>query len=222
MARNLTKRQAEILEYIQEQILRSNTTPSLVEIAQKFGIRSPNGVRNHILALEKKGYITRSADKARSIQLVIPPPGTVSRIITSAKKKIWTKRHYFFYLPVYISLRTRKSYSFFIDAYARELEREVRRIAANHDWEILELTIMPDELTIALIASPDHSVERIVRNLKNFTLSLALKHPVHFHGKQIWASGFAASTDRWGLNQLREHHRQSLVGKDDQSKQGES
>jgi REP element-mobilizing transposase RayT len=154
--------------------------------------------------------------------VIIPPPGTVSRIITSAKKKLWAKRHYFFYLPVYLSMRTRKAYPFFIDAYAQELEREVRGIAANHDWEILELTIAPDELTLALIASPDHSVERTVRNLKNFTLPLALKHPVHFRGKKIWASGFAASTDRRGFNQLREQHRQSLVGKDDQPKKGDS
>lgn len=221
MGRTLTKRQAEILEYLREQILHRNTTPSLVEIAQTFGIRSPNGVRNHILALEKKGYIKRAADKARSIQMVMPPPRMVARIVTSAKKKIWAKRHYFFYLPVYVSLRTRKSHPFFIDAYVHELEREVRRIAVNHDWEILELTIAPDELTLGLIASPDHSVERIVRNLKNFTLSLALKHPVHFHGKRIWASGFAASTDRWALSQLREYHRQNLFDKDDEAKKGE-
>jgi len=51
---------------------------------------------------------------------------------------------------------------------------------------------------------------------------LAVKHPVHFHGKKIWASGFAASPDRRGLNQLREQHRQSLIGKDDLPKKGAS
>ena len=65
MSRELTDRQTEIFEFIKEQILVNKIAPSIMEIGQRFNINNPNGVRNHILSLEKKGYIKRTVDKAR-------------------------------------------------------------------------------------------------------------------------------------------------------------
>jgi len=214
MATELTKRQEEILEYIQLEILQKKMAPSLMEIGQKFKINNPNGVRNHILALEKKGYLKRSVDKARSLQIVKPSPARISRVITAAKKKIWRKKYYFYYLPVYINLRTRKGYPFFVGPYSQKLEKKIHSIAVNHGWEILELEILPDQVTIGLTVSSDHSIERIVRNLKHCALALELKHPVHFRGKKTWSSGFAASTDPWILKELTAEHKKSLKQRD--------
>ena len=66
MAKGLTRRQAEILEFIVERIREDRLPPTIAEIGGYFGISSTNGVNDHLLALEKKGYITRSS-KARSI-----------------------------------------------------------------------------------------------------------------------------------------------------------
>jgi repressor LexA len=68
MARGLTKRQQEILNFIIENIREDGYPPTIAEIGERFGISSTNGVNDHLLALEKKGYIERSS-KARGIHV---------------------------------------------------------------------------------------------------------------------------------------------------------
>lgn len=64
----LTDRQQSILDFIVEEIQRIGYPPTLREISTQFGISSTQGVRRHIDALEKKGYITRESG-ARSISV---------------------------------------------------------------------------------------------------------------------------------------------------------
>ena len=68
MAKGLTRRQADILQFIIECILKQGYPPTIAEIGDRFSISSTNGVNDHLLALERKGYIERSS-KARSIQV---------------------------------------------------------------------------------------------------------------------------------------------------------
>lgn len=68
MAKGLTRRQATILRFIIECIRDQGMPPTIAEIGTQFGIASTNGVNDHLIALEKKGCITRSS-KARSIQV---------------------------------------------------------------------------------------------------------------------------------------------------------
>lgn len=68
MAKELTKRQSEILHYIVERIRNDGMPPTIAEIGQRFKISSTNGVNDHLVALERKGYITRTS-KARSIHV---------------------------------------------------------------------------------------------------------------------------------------------------------
>lgn len=68
MARGLTKRQAAILQYIIDRIRDGGLPPTIAEIGAHFKIASTNGVNDHLLALEKKGFIERTS-KARSIHV---------------------------------------------------------------------------------------------------------------------------------------------------------
>ncbi len=68
MAKGLTKRQGEILEFIIDCIRDNGMPPTIAEIGVRFNISSTNGVNDHLVALEKKGYIERSS-KARSIHV---------------------------------------------------------------------------------------------------------------------------------------------------------
>ncbi len=68
MAKELTPRQAVILEFIIESIRDHGYPPTIAEIGAKFGISSTNAVHDHLVALDKKGYITRSS-KARGIHV---------------------------------------------------------------------------------------------------------------------------------------------------------
>lgn len=71
----LTARQREIFDFLREKIVARGYGPTVREIAQHFGISSPNGVTCHLKALEKKGLISREAYMSRAIQLTeVPQP----------------------------------------------------------------------------------------------------------------------------------------------------
>lgn len=64
--KNLTERQAEILNFIKHHTTVLGYAPSLRDICQQFDM-TINGAREHLLALEKKNAISRVAGKARTI-----------------------------------------------------------------------------------------------------------------------------------------------------------
>ena len=68
MAEELTIRQKEILDYISLSISDRGFPPTLREIGQHFGIRSTNGVSDHLKALEKKGFLAREDLKSRAMR----------------------------------------------------------------------------------------------------------------------------------------------------------
>ena len=66
----LTKRQKEILDYIESFIDARGYAPSFEEIAESFGYSSLATVHEHLSNLERKGYIRKSYNESRSIELV--------------------------------------------------------------------------------------------------------------------------------------------------------
>jgi repressor LexA len=64
----LTDRQKEVLEFIQRSIDARGYPPTLREIGEHMGIRSTNGVNDHLKALEKKGYLAREDLKSRALR----------------------------------------------------------------------------------------------------------------------------------------------------------
>jgi repressor LexA len=66
----LTKRQKEILDYIESFIDDQGYAPSFEEIAESFGYSSLATVHEHLSNLERKGYIRKSYNESRSIELV--------------------------------------------------------------------------------------------------------------------------------------------------------
>jgi repressor LexA len=72
----LTKRQAQTLDYIRQSIEERGYPPTLREIGEFMGIRSTNGVNDHLRALERKGYLRREDMKSRALRLVSQQPET--------------------------------------------------------------------------------------------------------------------------------------------------
>lgn len=64
----LTHRQQMVLEYIRRSITDRGYPPTLREIGAFMGIRSTNGVNDHLRALERKGYLTREDMKSRALR----------------------------------------------------------------------------------------------------------------------------------------------------------
>jgi len=70
----LTKRQAQTLDFIRQSIEERGYPPTLREIGESMGIRSTNGVNDHLRALERKGYLRREDMKSRALRLVSQEP----------------------------------------------------------------------------------------------------------------------------------------------------
>ena len=66
----LTERQQMVLDYIRQSITDRGYPPTLREIGARMGIRSTNGVNDHLRALERKGYLTREDMKSRALRPV--------------------------------------------------------------------------------------------------------------------------------------------------------
>lgn len=84
----LTQRQEQTLDFIRASIRERGYPPTLREIGEHMGIRSTNGVNDHLRALERKGYLRREDMKSRALRLVdepeeeVPDSGSSENMVT--------------------------------------------------------------------------------------------------------------------------------------------
>lgn len=76
----LTDRQREILDFITRSIAKRGYPPTLREIGSHFGIKSTNGVNDHLRALEKKGYLQREDLKSRALRPIVSASSEIVEI----------------------------------------------------------------------------------------------------------------------------------------------
>ncbi len=69
MSDELTPRQRQILEFIQDAIAANGLPPTRAEIAEALGFRSANAAEEHLRALQRKGVLALIAGSARGIVL---------------------------------------------------------------------------------------------------------------------------------------------------------
>src|SRR5437764_6290113 len=67
---SLTKRQREILTYLATYAEEHGYAPSFEEIAETFNYNSLATVHEHLTNLERKGYIKRSYNESRAIEIL--------------------------------------------------------------------------------------------------------------------------------------------------------
>jgi repressor LexA len=65
----LTARQKQVLDLITQCVEERGYPPTMREIGEAMGIRSTNGVNDHLKALERKGYLTRTGLKSRALKM---------------------------------------------------------------------------------------------------------------------------------------------------------
>jgi len=65
----LTRRQRELLDFLQSYTARHRYAPSIAEICRQFKLRSVATVHKHLCNLEKKGLLRRDPRRARGIEL---------------------------------------------------------------------------------------------------------------------------------------------------------
>ena len=67
-----TKRQQQVLDFIQRNQQTEGTAPTFREIAAHFGFRSPRAASDHVAALRKKGVLAGEPGQARSLRVLSP------------------------------------------------------------------------------------------------------------------------------------------------------
>jgi repressor LexA len=84
----LTKKQLNLLQFINKRIARDGVPPSFDEMKEALDLRSKSGIHRLITALEERGFIRRLAHRARAIEIVKLPdamatqqPGFAPRVI---------------------------------------------------------------------------------------------------------------------------------------------
>lgn len=65
----ITAKQAEILDYIKDEILKRGYPPAVREICEAVHLKSTSSVHSHLETLEKNGYIRRDPTKPRAIEI---------------------------------------------------------------------------------------------------------------------------------------------------------
>ena len=66
----LTKRQKELVDYLDGYIAKAGYAPTLEEIGQHFGLSSLATIHKHLTNLERKGMIRRKWNRSRALEVV--------------------------------------------------------------------------------------------------------------------------------------------------------
>ncbi|MDP3342676.1 transcriptional repressor LexA [Frigidibacter sp.] len=89
----LTRKQLELLDFIQKRMDHDGVPPSFDEMKEALDLRSKSGIHRLITALEERGFIRRLAHRARAIEIVkLPEAMERSRAAAAAEPAAFTPR----------------------------------------------------------------------------------------------------------------------------------
>ena len=74
----LTKKQRQILDYVESFVSSNGYSPSYEEIAQAFNYSSLATVHEHLTNLEQKGFLRKNYNKSRSLEVVRTDPNSLA------------------------------------------------------------------------------------------------------------------------------------------------
>ena len=83
----LTKKQKELLEYVNSFINANKMSPSYDEIREAMNLKSKSGIHRIVSALEERGFIRKLANRARAIE-VLKNPDKINNNMTSIDTNI--------------------------------------------------------------------------------------------------------------------------------------
>jgi repressor LexA len=75
----LTKKQLDLLEFINTRVQRDGVPPSFDEMKEALDLRSKSGIHRLITALEERGFIRRLAHRARALEIVKLPDAMMNK-----------------------------------------------------------------------------------------------------------------------------------------------
>jgi repressor LexA len=82
----LTRKQQELLVFINERLNKDGISPSFDEMKDALRLKSKSGIHRLISGLEERGFIRRLAHRARALEVIRLPETTLSRAVESVQK----------------------------------------------------------------------------------------------------------------------------------------
>ena len=83
----LTRKQHELLTFINQRLNNTGVPPSFDEMKTALGLQSKSGIHRLIIALEERGFIRRLPHKARALEVIKQPQNTPSKQNDAAEFK---------------------------------------------------------------------------------------------------------------------------------------
>jgi repressor LexA len=75
----LTRKQHELIRFIQERLEESGVSPSFEEMKEALDLKSKSGVHRLISALEERGFIRRLPNRARALEVLKQPEDVTTK-----------------------------------------------------------------------------------------------------------------------------------------------
>ena len=89
----LTRKQHELIRYIQAKLEETGVSPSFEEMKEALDLKSKSGVHRLISALEERGFIRRLPNRARALEVIKQPEDVTSKApLSSADNVVTLKR----------------------------------------------------------------------------------------------------------------------------------
>jgi len=84
----LTRKQLELLDFINKRVARDGVPPSFDEMKDALSLRSKSGIHRLITALEERGFIRRLAHRARAIEIIKLPEALKKGLVGGFKPQV--------------------------------------------------------------------------------------------------------------------------------------
>jgi len=210
----LTEKQQVVLSCIGQYLASKGFPPTLREIGDAAGIANVNAVRGHILALERKGYITKEADKARSIR-VIHTPSMFSRLKRHLHEVAGTDDGALHKVVYGVALVTRKRRQHLVGPARQWMDEALEQRAIEHGWKYLRKEIHPSHIAVVVEVWPNHSPDLVVSRIRQSGNMIRLRHLNQFAGKTLWAKGYVVTTSIESLDDMLARLLQNTPGEQD-------
>jgi repressor LexA len=83
----LTRKQYELLVFINRRLSDGGVSPSFEEMKEALGLKSKSGIHRLISGLEERGFIRRLPHRARALEVVRPrTPPSAARVDAAAAR----------------------------------------------------------------------------------------------------------------------------------------
>ncbi|ARO14212.1 LexA repressor [Ketogulonicigenium robustum] len=82
----LTRKQLELLEFIDQRVKTTGVPPSFEEMKEALDLKSKSGIHRLITALEERGFIRRLAHRARALEVVRMPENLTAKANAAVRR----------------------------------------------------------------------------------------------------------------------------------------